>query len=53
MFGGLRDMRSIKAEVVAQGALALASRKAGGRFTHRNEGIVRAAREWPQEGEEA
>lgn len=46
--GRLRDMRSIKSEAVAQAALALASRKAGGRFWHRNEAIIRAAREWPE-----
>lgn len=46
MFGSLRDMRAIKAEVVAQAALALAGRKAGGRFTHNNDAIARAARDW-------
>lgn len=46
MMGGLRDMRSIDAQVVAAGALALASRKAAGRFTHKNDGIKRAARDW-------
>lgn len=46
--GRLRDMRSIKAEAVAQAALALAARKAGGRFWHRNDAIIRAAREWPE-----
>jgi len=48
LHGRLRDMRSIRAETVAQAALALASRKAGGRFWHRNEAIIRAAREWPE-----
>ncbi|MEO9463481.1 MAG: NAD(P)H-binding protein [Marinomonas sp.] len=46
MHGPLKDMRSIDARNVAAGALALASRKPGGRFTHNNEAIMRAAREW-------
>ena len=46
MVGGLREMRSIKGAEVAAGALGLVSRKAAGRFTHNNDGIKRAAREW-------
>lgn len=38
--------RAIDAELVAQAALGLALRKAAGRFTHDNEGMRRAAREW-------
>jgi uncharacterized protein YbjT (DUF2867 family) len=43
LHGGLRRYRSIRAEAVARAALALASRKAGGRFVHDNDGILRAA----------
>ncbi|WP_427965576.1 NAD(P)H-binding protein [Altererythrobacter sp.] len=46
MRGKWRAYRSIKAETVADGALKLASRKAAGRFTHDNESIWRAARDW-------
>lgn len=38
--------RSIDATVVAEAALALALRRAGGRFTHDNDAMRRAAREW-------
>ncbi|MFN4021029.1 MAG: NAD(P)H-binding protein [Erythrobacter sp.] len=38
--------RSIDAGLVAEAALALALRRAGGRFTHDNEAMRRAAREW-------
>ena len=38
--------RSIDASVVAEAALGLALRRAGGRFTHDNEAMRRAAREW-------
>jgi uncharacterized protein YbjT (DUF2867 family) len=38
--------RSIDADVVAEAALGLALRKAQGRFTHDNEAMKRAAREW-------
>lgn len=46
MQGKMRVYRSIDASQVAAGALGLASRKAPGRFTHDNDGILRAAREW-------
>ncbi len=46
--GALRKFRSIEGRTVAEGALALASRKAAGRFTHDNDMIRRAAREWPK-----
>jgi uncharacterized protein YbjT (DUF2867 family) len=42
--------RSIDAGLVAEAALGLALRKAGGRFTHDNEAMRRAAREWRQVG---
>ncbi len=38
--------RSIDADVVAEAALGLGMRRAAGRFTHDNEGMKRAAREW-------
>jgi uncharacterized protein YbjT (DUF2867 family) len=38
--------RSIDAALVAEAALGLALRRAGGRFTHDNAAIRRAAREW-------
>jgi uncharacterized protein YbjT (DUF2867 family) len=38
--------RSIDAGLVAEAALGLALRKAAGRFTHDNEAMKRAAREW-------
>ncbi len=38
--------RAIDAELVAQAALGLALRRAAGRFTHDNEAMRRAAREW-------
>lgn len=38
--------RSISAQLVAEAALGLAMRKAAGRFTHDNEAMKRAAREW-------
>ncbi|MEO1488021.1 MAG: NAD(P)H-binding protein [Pseudomonadota bacterium] len=38
--------RSVEAELVAQAALGLAMRKAAGRFTHDNDAMRRAAREW-------
>lgn len=42
--GNARRYRSISASTVAEAALALALRKAGGRFKHDNDAIVRAAR---------
>ncbi|TAD78770.1 MAG: nucleoside-diphosphate sugar epimerase [Sphingomonadales bacterium] len=44
--GAWQRYRSIDAELVAEAALGLALRRAGGRFTHDNEAIRRAAREW-------
>lgn len=44
--GSWERFRSIDAELVAQAALGLALRRAGGRFTHDNEAMRRAAREW-------
>ncbi len=38
--------RSVDAELVAEAALGLGLRKAAGRFTHDNEAMRRAAREW-------
>ena len=38
--------RSVDADLVAEAALGLAIRKAQGRFTHDNEAMKRAAREW-------
>lgn len=38
--------RSIEARLVAEAALGLAMRRAAGRFTHNNEAMRRAAREW-------
>ena len=37
---------SVKADLVAEAALGLAMRRAQGRFTHDNEAMKRAAREW-------
>lgn len=48
MHGKLRQYRGIKAETVAQAALALSKRAARGRFVHDNDAIVRAARTLPQ-----
>ncbi|WDA40065.1 NAD(P)H-binding protein [Erythrobacter sp. BLCC-B19] len=44
--GSWERFRSIDAELVAEAALGLALRRAGGRFTHDNEAMRRAAREW-------
>jgi uncharacterized protein YbjT (DUF2867 family) len=43
--------RSIDAGLVAEAALGLALRRSGGRFTHDNEAMRRAAREWRRLGE--
>lgn len=48
--GRFRSYRSIDAQVVAQGALGLAERKAAGRFTHDGDSISRMAREWVLRG---
>jgi uncharacterized protein YbjT (DUF2867 family) len=44
--GKWERFRSIEAALVAEAALGLAMRRAGGRFTHDNEAMRRAAREW-------
>lgn len=43
--------RSINADLVAEAALGLAMRRAAGRFTHDNDAIKRAAREWRAKSE--
>ena len=47
MHGGFRQYRSIRAELVAKAAVALAMRRAGGRFVHDNDGLLRAAATLP------
>ncbi len=47
MQGRYRQYRSIRAELVAKSALALALRRAGGRFVHDNDGLLRAAATLP------
>lgn len=49
--GTWQRYRSIDAGLVAEAALGLALRRAGGRFTHDNEAMRRAAREWRKVGE--
>jgi uncharacterized protein YbjT (DUF2867 family) len=49
--GSWQRFRSIDAGLVAEAALGLALRRAGGRFTHDNEAMHRAAREWRRLGE--
>jgi len=49
--GAWERYRSISAALVAEAALGLALRRAGGRFTHDNEAMRRAAREWRRVGE--
>jgi len=46
--GSWKRFRSVDAVLVAEAALSLALRRAGGRFTHDNEAMRRAAREWRQ-----
>lgn len=48
--GSWQRYRSIDAGLVAEAALGLALRRAGGRFTHDNEAMRRAAREWRKAG---
>jgi uncharacterized protein YbjT (DUF2867 family) len=48
LHGGMRRYRSISAQMVAEAALGLAMRKAAGKFFHDNDGIRRAAREFPK-----
>jgi len=45
--GRYRQFRSIRAELVAKAAVALALRRAGGRFVHDNDGLLRAAATLP------
>jgi uncharacterized protein YbjT (DUF2867 family) len=47
MHGRYRQYRSIRAELVAKAAIALAMRRAGGRFVHDNDGLLRAAATLP------
>lgn len=47
------QFRSIDADIVVEAALGLALRRAAGRFTHDNESMKRAAREWRRAGEHA
>lgn len=49
--GKWEQYRSIDAGLVAEAALGLALRRSGGRFTHDNEAMRRAAREWRRVGE--
>ncbi|MDP4605486.1 MAG: nucleoside-diphosphate sugar epimerase, partial [Erythrobacter sp.] len=49
--GKWERFRSIDGGLVAEAALGLALRRASGRFTHDNEGMRRAAREWRRVGE--
>ncbi len=51
--GKWKGYRSIKAQTVAEAALGLSMRQAAGRFTHDNDAIRRAAREWRQRLERA
>jgi uncharacterized protein YbjT (DUF2867 family) len=44
--GSWERFRSVDAALVAEAALGLALRRAGGRFTHDNEAMRSAAREW-------
>jgi uncharacterized protein YbjT (DUF2867 family) len=48
--GKWEQFRSVDAGLVAEAALGLALRRAGGRFTHDNEAMRRAAREWRKAG---
>lgn len=48
MQGRFRQYRSIRAEMVARAAVALALRRAGGRFVHDNDALFRAAATLPE-----
>ncbi|MDG5749845.1 NAD(P)H-binding protein [Qipengyuania sp. XHP0211] len=48
LHGGFRQYRAIRAETVADAALALARRAARGRFIHDNDAIMRAAKTLPR-----
>ena len=50
--GSWEQFRSIDADVVVEAALGLALRRAAGRFTHDNDSMKRAAREWRRTIEE-
>jgi uncharacterized protein YbjT (DUF2867 family) len=50
--GSWEQFRSIDADVVVEAALGLAQRRAAGRFTHDNDSMKRAAREWRRTIEE-
>lgn len=50
--GPYRQYRGIRANIVADAALALAKRNARGRFVHDHDGILRAARSLPKIGVE-
>ena len=43
LHGRYRQYRSVRADLVAKAALALAMRRAGGRFVHDNDALLRAA----------
>ena len=47
MQGRYRQFRSIRAELVAKASVALALRRAGGRFVHDNDALLRAAATLP------
>ena len=47
MQGRYRQYRSIRAELVAKAAMALALRRAGGRVVHDNDALLRAAATLP------
>ena len=47
MQGRYRQYRSIRADLVAKAAMALAMRRAGGRFVHDNDALLRAAATLP------
>lgn len=47
MQGRYRQYRSVRAELVAKAAVALAMRRAGGRFVHDNDALLRAAASLP------
>jgi uncharacterized protein YbjT (DUF2867 family) len=49
--GSWQRFRSIDAGLVAEAALGLALRRAGGQFIHDNEAMRRAARDWRRVGE--
>ena len=48
LHGGMRRLRAINAQRVAEACLALAMRKAGGKFRHEYDAIMQAAKSLPQ-----